>query len=86
MACEEGKLFKLLLNGNRRADEHLHGSSARRMLRRKKPMVEGRFRRWGFLALIIVCGIILLPVLLVASLALLSPHVRQKVKLALVSW
>jgi len=49
-------------------------------------MIENKWKRWGLLALIIVCGIILLPVLLVASLALLSPRVRQKVKLALISW
>jgi len=49
-------------------------------------MIENRWKRWGLLTLIIVCGIILLPVLLVASLALLSPKIRQKVKLALVSW
>jgi len=49
-------------------------------------MIENKWKRWGLLALIIVCGIIFLPVLLVASLALLSPRVRQKVKLALISW
>lgn len=51
-----------------------------------RTMIENKWKRWGLLALIIVCGIILLPVLLVASLALLIPSVRQKVKLALVSW
>ena len=49
-------------------------------------MIENKWKRWGLLTLLIVCGIILLPVLLVASLALLIPSVRQKVKLALVSW
>lgn len=49
-------------------------------------MIANRWKRWGLLAFIIVCGIVMLPILLVASLALLSPSVRQKVKLALVSW
>ena len=49
-------------------------------------MIENKWKRWGLLTLIVVCGIILLPLLLVASLALLIPSVRQKVKLALVSW
>ncbi len=49
-------------------------------------MIENKWKRWGLLALIIVCGIILLPMLLVASLALLSPRVRQKVNQALMSW
>ena len=46
-------------------------------------MIENRWKRWSLLALIIVCGIVLLPVLLVASLALLSPRVRQKVNKAI---
>ena len=49
-------------------------------------MIENKWKRWGLLTLLIVCGIILLPVLLVASLALFIPSVRQKVRLALVSW
>ena len=61
-----------------------HGSIVKR--NKEEKMIENKWKRWGLLALIIVCGIILLPVLLVASLALLIPSVRQKVKLALVSW
>ena len=46
-------------------------------------MIENRWKRWGLLVLIIICGIVLLPVLLVASLALLSPRIRQKVDKAI---
>ena len=49
-------------------------------------MIENRWKRWGLLTLIIVCGIILLPVLLVASLTLLIPSVRREVNRAIVSW
>ena len=49
-------------------------------------MIEPRWKRWGLGVLIIVCGIILLPVLLVASLALLIPSVRRDVKQAIVSY
>ena len=49
-------------------------------------MIEGRAKRWGVLALVAVCAVVLLPVLLVAGLALLSPRVRRKVNMALVSW
>lgn len=53
------------------------------LLKKPDAMIENKWKRWSLLALIIVCGIVFLPVLLVASLALLSPRVRQKLNKAI---